>query len=127
MNYLITTQDELIEIRRLLNSVRSDIEYDVINSEYSMQFEELEVLLNEAVQKVDEIHDLLAEKVYAYDVTVTLTRRVYVKARNEEDAENAACDYALEDLNPSFAWNEDDMQAFRDEGEEDTTIFDVEV
>lgn len=127
MNHLITTQDELTEIRRLLNSARSYIEWDVINSEHNTQYEELEVLLDDAVKKVDEIYDLMNEKVYAYDVTVTLTRRVYVKARDEDDAENAAYDYAMEDLNPGFSWNEDDISAERQEDEEDTTVFDVEV
>lgn len=126
-NYLLTDRDGITDIRRKINGLRGDIGYDVINSPHNTEFEELEVLLADAVVKCDEIHDKLKENVYAYDVTVTLTRRVYVKARDEMDAENAACDYAMEDLNPGFSWNEDDTHVFRDEDEETTTVYDVEV
>ena len=126
-DYLLTDADGITEIRRRINGLRADIGYDVVNSPHSDDFEELEALLNEAVNKLDEIHDKLQEHIYAYDVTVTLTRRVYVKARNEMDAENSACDYAMEDLNAGFDWNEDDMIAERQEDEEDTDIYDVEV
>jgi len=126
-DYLLTDRDGIETIRRKINGLRGDIGYDVINSPYCEYFEELEVLLNDAVHKCDEISDKLKDQVYAYDVTVTLTRRVYVKACNEIDAENAACDYAIEDLNADSSWNEDDIHAFRDEDEETTDIYDVEV
>ena len=77
--------------------------------------------------KLDEISDKLKDHVYAYDVTVTLTRRVYVKSRDEDDAEQAAIDYAMESLSPDIDWNEDNIEAFRDEDEETTTVYDVEV
>lgn len=126
-DYLLTDRNGITDIRRKINSLRVDIGYDVSNSPHSTEFEELEVLLNDAVHKCDEIHDLISYHIYAYDVTITLSKRVYVKSKNEMDAENAACDYAMEDLNPGFSWNEDNIEVFRDEDEETTDIYDVEV
>jgi len=126
-DYLLTDRNGITDIRSKINSLRVDIGYDVINSPHSTEFEELEVLLNDAVHKCDEIHDLISYHVYAYDVTITLSKRVYVKSKNEMDAENAACDCAMEDLNPGFSWNEDNIEVFRDEDEETTDIYDVEV
>lgn len=124
--HLLTDRNGITDIRRKINGLRGDIGYDVINSPHNTEFEELEVLLADAVNKCDEIHDLIGYHVYAYDVTVTLTRRVYAKGRREEDTEQAAIDYALESLDMSHEWTEDDVQVFRDEDEETTTVYDVE-
>lgn len=118
-DHLLTGKDQLEEHRRCLNVIRSAIGYDVINSPHGTEFEELEVLLSDAVVKCDEIHDKLKEHVYAYDVTVTNTLRVYVKGTDEDRAQEAAIDYALHDLSPSIDWNEDDILAERLEHEED--------
>ena len=126
-DHLLIDCNGITDIRRKINGLRGDIGYDVINSPHSAEFEELEVLLSDAAAKCNEIHDLISHHVYAYDVTVTCTRRVYVKSRDEEDAEQAAIDYALEDLSPPLDWSEDDVQVFRDECEETTTVYDVEV
>ena len=126
-DYLLTDRDGIDTIRRKINGVRGDIGYDVINSPHNTEFEELEVLLHDAVAKLDEISDKLKERVYAYDVTVTVTKRVYVKSLDEDDAEQAAIDYAMESLSPDIDWNEDNIEAFRDEDEETTTVYDVEV
>ena len=123
----LSDKQEIEEHRRCINVIRSAIGYDVINSPHSTEFEELEVLLSDAVVKCDEISDKLKEHVYAYDVTVTVTKRVYVRGRDEDDAENAAVDYAMEDLSPPIDWHEDDISAMRQEDEEDTDIYDVEV
>jgi len=126
-DYLLTGKDQLEEHRRCLNVIRGAIEYDVINSPHCDYFEELEVLLSDAVNKCDEIHDKLKEHVYAYDVTVTNTLRVYVKGTDEDRAQEAAIDYALRDLSPSIDWHEDDILAERLEHEETTSVYDVEV
>ena len=125
--YLLTRREEVEEHRRRINTIRSAIEYDVVNSPLNTEFEELEVLLHDAVVKLDEIHDKMKEHVYAYDVTVTVTKRVYVKARDEDDAEQAAIDYAMEDLSPPIDWTEDGVEAMREEDEETTSVYDVEV
>jgi len=125
--YLLTSREEVEEHRRRINTIRSAIEYDVVNSPINTEFEELEVLLNDAVHKLDEIYDKMKEHVYAYDVTVTVTKRVYVKARDEDDAEQAAIDYAMEDLSPPIDWTEDGVEAMREEDEETTSVYDVEV
>jgi hypothetical protein len=125
-NHLLTDRDGIDAIRRKINGIRGDIGYDVINSPYCDLFEELEVLLHDAVVKCDEISDKLKEHVYAYDVTVTVSRRVYVKACDECDAEQAAVEYAMSELDCPIDWNEDDVQVFRDEDEETTTVYDVE-
>jgi hypothetical protein len=126
-DHLLTDRNGITDIRRKINGLRGDIGYDVINSPHSTEFEELEVLLSDAVVKCDEIHDLISHHVYAYDVTVTITRRVYVRGRDEDETEQAAIDYALEDLSPPIDWSEDDVQVFRDECEETTSVYDVEV
>jgi ribosome-associated translation inhibitor RaiA len=123
----LSDKQEIEEHRRCINVIRSAIGYDVINSPHSDYFEELEVLLHDAVVKCDEISDKIKEHVYVFDVTVTVSRRVNVKARDEDDAEQAAIDYAISELDCSIDWNEDDVQVFRDEDEETTKVYDVEV
>lgn len=125
--YLLTSREEVEEHRRRINTIRSAIEYDVVNSPLNTEFEELEVLLHDAVVKLDEIHDKMKEHVYVFDVTVTVSRRVNVKARDEDNAEQAAMDFAISELDCSIDWNEDDVQVFRDEDEETTKVYDVEV
>lgn len=127
MNDLLTDRDDLVEFRRTINKLRSMIEYDVINHPHSTEFEELEVMLNEVVVHLDSMHDKLREHVYAFDVTVTVTRRVYAKASDECDAEQAAIDYAVSELDCPIDWNEDGAEAMRREDEETTRVFDVEV
>jgi hypothetical protein len=127
-DYLLTSKEQLTEHRRCLNAIRGAIEYDIVNSPYCDAFEELEVLLHDAVRKIDDIQDLLKEHVYAYDVTVTVTKRVYVKASDECDAEQAAMDYAISELDCPIDWSEDDVALERREDEETSTkIYDVEV
>ena len=125
--YLLTSREEVEEHRRRINTIRSAIEYDVINSPLNTEFEELEVLLHDAVVKLNEIYDKMKEHVYVFDVTVTVSRRVNVKASDEVDAEQAAIDYAISELDCPIDWNEDDVHAFRDEDEETTKVYDVEV
>ena len=124
---LLTSREEVVEHRRRINTIRGAIEYDVINSPLNTEFEELEVILDEAVRKLDEIHDKMKEHVYVYDVTITVSRRVNVKARDEDDAEQAAMDFAINELDCTIDWNEDDVQVYRDEDEETTSVYDVEV
>jgi repressor of nif and glnA expression len=125
--YLLTRREEVEEHRRRINTIRSAIEYDIVNHPLNTEFEELEVLLNDAVHKLDEIHDKMKEHVYVFDVTITVSRRVNVKARDEDDAEQAAMDYAVEELSAPIDWNEDGVEAMRDEDEETTKVYDVEV
>jgi hypothetical protein len=125
--YLLTSREEVEEHRRRINTIRSAIEYDVVNSPLNTEFEELEAMLADAVAKCDVIHDKMKEHVYVFDVTVTVSRRVNVKASDECDAEQAAMDYAVSELDCPIDWNEDDVQVFRDEDEETTTVYDVEV
>jgi len=125
--YLLTSREEVEEHRQRINTIRSAIEYDVVNSPINTEFEELEVLLHDAVVKLDEIYDKMKEHVYVFDVTVTVSRRVNVKASDEVDAEQAAIDYAISELDCPIDWNEDDVQVFRDEDEETTKVYDVEV
>jgi hypothetical protein len=123
----LSDKQEIEEHRRCINVIRSAIGYDVINSPHSTEFEELEVLLSDAVVKCDEISDKLKEHVYAYDVTVTVTKRVYVLSADECDAEQAAMDYAVSELDCPIDWTEDDVAIERHEDEETTSIYDVEV
>jgi hypothetical protein len=125
-DYLLTDRDGIDIIRRKINGLRADIGYDVINSPHNTEFEELEVLLSDATAKLDDISDKLKDHVYAYDVTVTVTKRVYVLSADECDAEQAAMDYAISELDCPIDWNEDNVQVFRDEDEETTTVYDVE-
>ena len=124
---LLTTRDDLVEFRRTINRIRAEIEYDRDYHPKSELFHALNSYLNDVVEHLDEMDDKLSEHVYAYDVTVTVTRRVYVLSADECDAEQAAIDYAMEELSPPLDWNEDGVEAFRDEDEETTTVYDVEV
>tara|TARA_B100000085_G_scaffold285532_1_gene321969 strand:- start:17827 stop:18213 length:387 start_codon:yes stop_codon:yes gene_type:complete len=124
---LLTSREEVVEHRRRINTIRGAIEYDVINSPINTEFEELEVILDEAVRKLDEIDDKMKEHVYVYEVTITVSRCVKVKARDEDDAEQAAMDFAINELDCTIDWNEDDVQVCRDEDEETTSVYDVEV
>ena len=124
---LLTTREDLVAFRRSINSMRQQIEYDRDYHSKSELFDELESRLNDVVEHLDEMDSKLKEHVYAYDVTVTVTKRVYVLSADECDAEQAAIDYAVEELSAPIDWNEDDVQAFRDEDEETTTVYDVEV
>ena len=126
-DYLLTDRDGIDTIRRKINGLRADIGYDVINSPHSNEFEELHVLLSDATAKLDDISDLLKEHVYVFEVTVTVSRRVNVKGSDECEAEQAAMDYAISELDCPIDWNEDDVQVFRDEDEETTRVYDVEV
>jgi len=125
--YLLTSREEVEEHRRRINTIRSAIEYDVVNSPLNTEFEELEVLLHDAVVKLDEIHDKMKEHVYVFDVTITVSRRVNVLSSDEDEAEQAAMDYAVEELSAPIDWNEDGVEAMRDEDEETTKIYDVRV
>ena len=123
---LLTTREDLVGFRRTINGIRQQIQYD---RDYHLKpelFHALDSYLNDVVEHLDEMDDKLKEHVYAYDVTVTLTRRVYVLSAGECDAEQAAMDYAVEELSAPIDWNEDDVQVFRDEDEETTAVYDVE-
>ncbi len=124
---LLTTREDLVAFRRTINGIRQQIEYDRDYHSKPELFHALDSYLNDVVEHLDEMDSKLKEHVYAYDVTVTVTRRVYVKASDEDDAEQTAIDYAVEELSAPIDWNEDDVQAFRDEDEETTTVYDVEV
>jgi len=124
---LLTTSEDLVAFRRSINSMRQQIEYDRDYHSKPELFHALDSYLNDVVEHLDEMESKLKEHVYAYDVTVTVTRRVYVLSADECDAEQAAIDYAVEELSAPIDWNEDNVQAFRDEDEETTTVYDVEV
>jgi hypothetical protein len=123
---LLTTRDDLVEFRRTINRIRAEVEYDRDYHPKSELFHALNSYLNDVVEHLDEMDDKLKEHVYAYDVTVTVTKRVYVLSADECDAEQAAMDYAVEELSAPIDWNEDDVQVFRDEDEETTAVYDVE-
>jgi hypothetical protein len=127
MNDLLTDRDDLVEFRRTVNRIRSEIEYDRDYHSKSDLFDELESRLNDVVEHLDEMDSKLKEHVYAFDVTVTVTKRVYAKASDECDAEQAAMDYAVSELDCCIDWTEDDVALERREDEEDTDIYDVEV
>jgi ribosome-associated translation inhibitor RaiA len=124
---LLTTREDLVAFRRTINGIRQQIEYDRDYHSKPELFHALDSYLNDVVEHLDEMDSKLKEHVYAYDVTVTVTRRVYVKASDEGDAEQTAIDYAVEELSAPIDWNEDSVEAFRDEDEETTTVYDVEV
>ena len=126
-DHLLTSKDQLTEHRRCLNVIRNTIRYDIVNSPHGTEFEELEVLLDDSVHKIDKLHDLLKKHVYAYDVTITATMRVYVKGEYECDAEDAAQDYAEDCIHLDGEWSMQDTVVFRDEDEETTSVYDVEV
>jgi hypothetical protein len=107
--------------------MRQQIEYDRDYHSKSELFHALDSYLNDVVEHLDEMDSKLKEHVYAYDVTVTVTKRVYVLSADECDAEQAAMDYAVEELSAPTDWNEDEVQVFRNEDEETTTVYDVEV
>jgi repressor of nif and glnA expression len=127
MNDLLTSKEDLAEFRDRVSLCRSYIEYDIYNSPHSTEFEELDVLLADAVRKLDQLDKLLEDHVYVFEVTVTVSRRVNVKGSDECEAEQAAMDYAISELDCPIDWNEDDVQVFRDEDEETTRVYDVEV
>jgi len=124
---LLTTRDDLVEFRRTINRIKAEIEYDRDYHPKSELFHALTSYLNDVVEHLDEMDDKLKEHVYAYDVTVTVTRRVYVLSADECDAEQAAMDYAVEELSAPTDWTEDDVSVERQEDEETTTVYDVEV
>ena len=126
MSDLLTSREELEELRDQLSKMRSFIEYDIYNHPKGELFEELDVLLSDTVLHLDKMHKQLVH-VYAYDVTVTVTKRVYVQASDECDAEQAAMDYAISELDCPVDWTEDDVAIERQEDEETTTVYDVEV
>ena len=126
MSDLLTSREDLEELRDQLSKMRSFIEYDIYNHPKGELFEELDVLLSDTVLHLDNMHKKLVH-VYAYDVTVTVSRRVYVKASDECDAEQAAMDYAISELDCPIDWSEDDVALERQEDEETTTVYDVEV
>ena len=107
--------------------MRLSISYDVINHPHCTEFEELDVLLGEVEHQLNKLEEKLSTHVYAFDVTLTHTLRVYVKGSDEDDAEEAAIDYALRDMSPSLDWSEDDISSQRREDEETTRVYDVEV
>lgn len=125
---LLTTRDDLVEFRRTINRIRAEIEYDRDYHPKSELFDELESRLNDVVQQLDDMDDKLSEHVYAYDVTVTLTRRVYVKSTEDSFFnEEAAIDFALDSLGRDCDWSEEETLAERREDEETTSVYDVEV
>ena len=124
---LLTTREDLVGFRRTINGIRQQIQYD---RDYHLKYElfhALDSYLNDVVEHLDEMDDKLKEHVYAYDVTVTVTKRVYVLSADECDAEQAAMDYATGDLDCPIDWTEDDVAIERQEDEETTTVYDVEV
>jgi len=52
---------------------------------------------------------------------------VYAKGSDEHEAEQAAIDYAVSELDCPIDWNEDGAEAMRREDEETTRVYDVEV
>ena len=124
---LLATRDDLVEFRRTVNRIRSEIEYDRDYHSKSDLFDELESRLNDVVEHLDEMDSKLKEHVYAYDVAVLVQRRVYVKGSDETDTEQAAIDYAVSELDCTIDWDEDVVALERREDEETTTVFDVEV
>ena len=126
MSDLLTSREDLEELRDQLSKMRSFIEYDIYNHPKGELFEELDVLLSDTVLHLDKMHEQLVH-VYVYDVTITISRSVNVKASDEDAAEQAAMDFAINELDCTIDWNEDDVQVCRDEYEETTTVYDVEV
>jgi len=125
---LLTTRDDLVEFRRTINRIRAEIEYDRDYHPKSELFHALNSYLNDVVEHLDEMDDKLKEHVYAYDVTVTLTRRVYVLSTEDSFFnEEAAIDFALDSLGRDCDWSEEETLAERREDEETTTVYDVEV
>lgn len=124
---LLTTREDLVGFRRTINGIRQQIQYDRDYHSKPELFHALDSYLNDVVEHLDEMDDKLKEHVYAYDVTVTVTKRVYVLSADECDAEQAAMDYAVGELDCAIDWTEDDVSVERQEDEETTTVYDVEV
>jgi len=123
---LLTSREDLEELRDQLSRMRSFIEYDIYNHPKSELFEELDLLLKDTVLQLDKMDEELVH-VYAFDVTITITRRQYVKSSDEDLAEQAAIDNALSDLDHTLDWDENDVECVRREDEETTKFYDVEV
>jgi hypothetical protein len=123
---LLTSREDLEELRDQLSRMRSFIEYDIYNHPKSELFEELDILLKDTVLQLDKMDEELVH-VYAFDVTITITRRQYVKSSDEDLAEQAAIDNALSDLDHTLDWDENDVECVRREDEETTKFYDVEV
>ena len=126
MSDLLTSREDLEELRDQLSRMRSFIEYDIYNHPKSELFEELDLLLKDTVLQLDKMDEELVH-VYAFDVTITITRRQYVKSSDEDLAEQAAIDNALSDLDHTLDWDENDVECVRREDEETTKFYDVEV
>ena len=124
---LLTDKEDVQGMRGTIRRMRMSISYDVINHPHCTEFEELDVLFGEVENQLDKLEEKLSTHVYAFDVTLTHTLRVYVKGSDECDAEEAAIDYALRDMSPSLDWTEDDISSERREDEETTGVYDVEV
>ena len=71
---LLTTREDLVAFRRTINSMRQQIEYDRDYHSKSELFHALDSYLNDVVEHLDEMDSKLKEHVYAYDVTVTVTK-----------------------------------------------------
>ena len=78
MSDLFTSREDLEELRDAISKMRSFIEYDIYNHPKGELFEELDILLKDAVLQLDKMDNELVH-VYAFDVTVTVTRRVYAR------------------------------------------------
>jgi hypothetical protein len=126
-NDLLTDKEDVQGMRGTIKRMRMSISYDVINHPHCTEFEELDVLLGEVENQLNKLEEKLSTHVYAFDVTLTHTLRVYVRGSDEDDAEEAAIDYALQDMSPSLDWSEDDISSQRREDEETTSVYDVEV
>jgi hypothetical protein len=126
-NDLLTDKEDVQGMRGTIKRMRMSISYDVINHPHCTEFEELDVLLGEVENKLNKLEEKLSTHVYAFDVTVTATRRVYVKGCDECEAEEAAIEYAEECIALDGEWNMQDTVVFRDEDEETTSVYDVEV
>lgn len=124
---LLTDKEDVQGMRGTIRRMRMSISYDVINHPHCTEFEELDVLFGEVENQLDKMKEKLSTHVYAFDVRVTHTLRVYVKGSDEDDAEEAAIDYALQDMSPSLDWSEDYISSQRREDEETTSVYDVEV
>lgn len=126
-DHLLTGEKDALGILKDIKRMRMSISYDIINHPHCTEFEELDVLLGEVENQLEKLVEKLSTHVYAFDVTLTHTLRVYVKGSDEDDAEEAAIEYALRDMSPSLDWTEDDISSERREDEETTRVYDVEV
>jgi hypothetical protein len=126
-DHLLTGEKDALGILKDIKRMRMSISYDIINHPHCTEFEELDVLLGEVENQLEKLVEKLSTHVYAFDVTLTHTLRVYVKGSDEDDAEEAAIEYALRDMSPSLDWSEDDISSQRREDEETTRVYDVEV